>query len=112
MRLRNRIRLQKMATGVDAAGQPSGAWADYRNCSAAIREPSGTETQQSDDQTTGLALLELTIRTPHDGRIPQPKDRVIYRELGAARTLNIESVARRDDMRRMLRLMCTEVQDG
>lgn len=112
MRLRNRIRLQKFSSGVDAAGQPNGAWSDYRVCWGKVGEIQGHERNQEDDQKTALATVEVVMRTPQDGRIPQPTDRVIYRELGGNRTLNIASVARLDNQRRMLRLRCSEVQDG
>lgn len=60
------------------------------------------------DGVDAIVDAVVTIRHPHDGRIPQASDRVVFDEGGTTRTLNIGHVKRIDERRRMLELHCRE----
>lgn len=105
--------IQRNIPSQDAAGQPVESWSDYRTCYADVSDSGGSQTRRG-DQERGLADVEVSIRYPREEqRLPLPTDRVVYREqAGRTRTLNIDSVRRTDDRRRMLVLSCREVQDN
>ena len=51
----------------------------------------------------------VTIRHPHEGRIPTAEDRVIFVEGETTRTFNVLSVKRKGEQRRWLELHVKEL---
>ena len=113
MRLRQRIQLQRNEPTQDATGQPVESWQVLRRCWASIQDGSRGNTEELASKLTAVRPVNVYIRYPKDGaQYPYARDRVVYDEGDITRTLNIESIQRLDESRRLLLLECTEEQDG
>jgi len=103
VRLRQRLKIQQATNTLDGQGQPIESWATYRNCSGNVKDTGGRELQRGEGQEAIVDAL-VTIRHPHDGRIPTAEDRVVFVEGETTRTFNIVAVKRREEQRRWLEL--------
>ena len=109
-RLTRRVTLQNYPSGQDAAGQPNGTWAAYREVWAQIREDSGRELFRG-EAVEHSGQIRIEIRHPRGGRFPSVQDRVTWIEgdTGSSRTANIEHVERIGHDRMRVFLYCREV---
>ena len=101
-KLRHRVTLEQRSSTVDDAGQNTDSWSSYRTCYAEVIDKGGAEKirgQQVD------ATIQAVVRIRHpEGTFPEPEHRVTF----GSRTLNIESVQRRDSHDREVWLYCRE----
>lgn len=108
MRMRNRVRLQKSTATRDAAGQPIESWSTYRTCFASVAWREAREFAQSSGQMAAVRRADITIRTPRQGPLPDPLDRVLVPYGSTTLVCNVQQVIPLDQRRRMTRLVCQE----
>ena len=105
--LRQRITLQQRATTTDDAGQVDNTWTTANTFSGSVLDKGGAEAIRG-DQVSATTTAVVIMRTPRNDTMPTPQMRVTYDDAGNSRTLNIESVQRRDGKQRELWLYCSE----
>ncbi len=109
-RLDRRVTLQSRAAGVDAAGQPNGAWSNYRTCYARVMETLGREGLRG-EQVEHSGTVRIKIRHPRQGTFPSVEHRATWIEgdTGTSRTVYVDHIERIGSKREYMILHCKEV---
>jgi len=101
--LRHRVELQSDTGTADSAGQITATWTTYSTVYAEVIYKGGSETVRG-QQVDAKYQAVVRIRYPESGTMPTPEHRAKW----GTKTLNIESVQRRDTHHREIWLFCTE----
>lgn len=111
-RYRHKVQIQRDEPIQDSTGQPVVNWVLFSEPWANVEDMSRASQTDEVQKVTANKAVNVTMRYPRQDEMPLANWRVVYQEGDVTRTLNIEGIHRADQVRRVLVLECTEVQDG
>ena len=112
-RFRHKVQIQRDEPTQDEMGQPVVNWVLFREVWANVDDVAARASQTDEiHKVTATKQVDVTMRYPRQDVMPVANWRIVYQEGEITRTLNIEGIRRVDQVRRVLVLSCTEVQDG
>lgn len=105
-RLRHRITIQRWTETLNKLNEPVEDWQDYVTVWAQAEDLRGREYHLARQAETGEVTTRFRIRYRSD------IDRAKMRVVDGSRTFGIEAVIEPDGKRRVLEMMCKEVDTG